>query len=393
MAIKRKSATIAIHGNEDRWGKNEPVSPPMYHTTTYILPNSDSVEGYTVRGERKHYLYQRHGNPAQDLLEERMALLENSEDALFLASGMAAITTAVLTAMNDGEELIAIPALYGVTVHFFRDELKNHGKSSRFVSIEDLYDLEKIVTSKTKLVYFETPTNPNVQIVDIERVVKQAAGLGIRTMIDNTFASPSNQNPISLGVDFVVHSATKYLGGHSDILAGAITGKKDFIKRCREHCKIYGPVIDPFNVFLLLRSLATLEIRVQRQNENAQKLAEFFASHSKINKVFYPGLKDDPYHDLAAKQMNGFGGIMAVEVNGGKKEAMNVIDNLEIALNAVSVGGVETLVSIPVLTSHSGLSDDELNKANVTPSMLRISAGLEDVNDLISDFDQALRKV
>ncbi len=367
MKIKRNSATIAIHGNENHRGKSGPVSPPMYHTSTYVFPDSAAVEGYMVRGERQHYGYQRHGNPAQDILEKRMSLLEKAEDALFLSSGMAAITTAVLSIMNEGDELVAIPALYGVTFKFFRDELQKHGMSARFVSIDDLYDLETLTTPKTRLVYFETPTNPNLQIVDIERVVRQASALGLKTMVDNTFASPINQNPIKLGIDFVVHSATKYLGGHSDVLAGAITGNKEFIKKCREHYKIYGPVIDPFNVFLLLRSLATLEIRVQRQNENAQKLAEYFASHSKISRVFYPGLKNDHYHVLAVNLMNGFGGIIAVETAGGKRDAMNVVDNLEIALNAASLGGVETLVSIPVITSHAGLSVDELNKANDTP--------------------------
>lgn len=393
MAKPRKPATLAIHGYEVKKGTSEPVSPPIYHTSTYVFPDSDAVEGYMVRGERKHYIYQRYGNPAQDILEKRMAILEGGEDSAFFASGMAAITTAVLSVLHEGDELIAIPALYGQTLNFFKDELPKYGMSARFAPIDDLYELRKIVSEKTKLIYFETPTNPNIQVVDIERVVQQSQSLGIKTILDNTFASPVNQQPLSMSVDVVVHSATKYLGGHSDVLAGVIIGKKDFVSQCRKRSQIYGPTLDPFNVFLLLRSLATLEIRVLRQNENALKMAEFLKNHPKINRVHYPGLPDSPYHELAKKQMNGFGGMIAVDVKGGKAEAMKVVDNFEIMLNATSLGGVETLVSIPVITSHVWLSPEELKMANVTPSMVRVSVGLEDADDLIADFDQALNKL
>lgn len=391
--IHRNLATLAIHGNEVKKGMSCPVSPPIYHTSTYVFPDSDAVEGYMVRGERKHYIYQRYGNPAQDILEKRMALLEGGEDSAFFASGMAAITTAVLSVLHEGDELIAIPALYGQTLNFFKHELPKYGMSARFAPIDDLYELRKIVSEKTKLIYFETPTNPNIQVVDIERVVQQAKSLGIKTILDNTFASPVNQQPLSMGVDVVIHSATKYIGGHSDVLAGVIVGKKDFVAQCRKRSQIYGPTLDPFNVFLLLRSLATLEIRVLRQNENALKLAEFLKNHPKINAVHYPGLPDNPYHELAKKQMNGFGGMIAIDVKGGKADAMKVVDNFEIMLNATSLGGVETLVSIPVITSHVWLSPEELKMANVTQSMVRVSVGLEDADDLIADFDQALKKL
>lgn len=249
------------------------------------------------------------------------------------------------------------------------------------------------MTPRTKLVYIESPTNPNLQVVDIARVVDQARKPGLMTMIDNTFATPINQQPIALGVDCVVHSATKYLGGHSDLLAGVAVGSKEFIQKCKQRMHIYGPTLDPFASFLLLRSLMTLEVRIERQNSNAMKLAEFFKTHPKVARVHYPGLPDDPYHQIAGKQMSGFGGVVTIEIEGGQKEAMRVVDHLELALNATSLGGVETLVSIPVISSHAWQSPEELALAKVVPEMIRFSVGLEAPEDLIADVDQALNKI
>jgi len=394
MEQKRRLSTLAIHGDTSRRGKSEPVSPPIYHTSTYVFPDSDSVEGYMARGERKYYIYQRYGNPAQDLLEKRFALLEGAEDSAFFASGMAAITTVVLSVLKEGEEVIAIPALYGQTLNFFRNELTTkYRMSAQFVQIHQLYDLQSIITKNTRLLYFESPTNPNLQVVDIPRVVEQAKSHGLTTMVDNTFASPINQNPLALGVDSVVHSATKYLGGHSDVLAGVIAGSNDFIAQCRKRAQLYGPTIDPFNVFLLLRSLATLEIRVKRQNETALKLAQFLSKHPKVSAVHYPGLPDNPFYEIARRQMSGFGGMVTIDVKGGKPEAMKIVDNFEIILNATSLGGVETLASIPVITSHVWLNPEQLKDAHISPGMIRISVGLEDPDDLIADLDQAFSKI
>ena len=390
MTRKRRLSTIAIHGEESRQG---PVSPPIYHTSTYVFPDSDAVEGYMVRGERKHYMYQRYGNPAQDLLEKRFALIEGAEDSAFFASGMAAITTAVLSVLKEGEEVITIPALYGQTFNFFNNELPKYRMSARFVPIDHLYNLKSIVNRNTKLIYFESPTNPNLQVVDIARVAAQAKALGIKTMIDSTFASPINQNPLALGVDSVIHSATKYIGGHHDVLAGVIAGSKEYIEQCKLRALVYGPTIDPFNVFLILRSLATLEIRVKRQNETAMKLAEYLETHPKVAAVHFPGLPDNPYYEVAHRQMRGFGGMVTIEVKGGKPEAMKVVDSFEIILNATSLGGTHTLASIPVITSHVWLTSEQLTDAHISPGMIRISIGLEDADDLIEDLDQALNTI
>jgi cystathionine beta-lyase/cystathionine gamma-synthase len=392
MTTKYKLATLAIHGDESNRGKSEPVSFPIYHSSTYIFPSSDAIEGYMKRGERKQHIYVRDGNPTEDQLNRRLALLEGAEDALVCGSGMAAITTAILSAICPGEEVIALPTLYGQTLNFLRHSLpEGHRIRVKFVADADgLYDLESYIGPKSRLVYFETPTNPNLQVVDIVRVVKEARRFGLMTMVDNTFATPINQRPVLLGVDAVVHSATKYLGGHSDVLAGVIAGTKEFIHACHERIYQYGPVLSPFSSFLLLRSLKTLSIRIERQNANALALARFFQGHKKIEKVHYPGLPDDPFHETAKKQMSGFGGIVTVVLRGEKKDAMDFVDRLEVCLNATSLGGVETLVSLPVIASHAWQTDEELAQAKILPQMVRFSVGIEDIEDLVSDCRQAL---
>lgn len=392
MTTRYKLATLAIHGNESYRGKSEPVSFPIYHSSTYIFPSSDAIEGYMKRGERKQPIYMRDGNPTEDQLNRRLALLESAEDAMVCGSGMAAITTAILSAVRPGDEVIALPTLYGQTLNFLRRSLpESHGVPVKFVAgVDGLYDLKPYVCPKSRLVYFETPTNPNLQIVDIARVVAEARKFGLMTMVDNTFATPINQRPIPMGVDAVVHSATKYLGGHSDVLAGVIAGTKEFISECHERVYQYGPTLSPFSSFLLLRSLKTLALRIERQNANALALARFFVEHPKIEEVLYPGLPDDPFHETARKQMSGFGGIVTVVLRGNKKDAMDFVDRLEICLNATSLGGVETLVSLPVIASHAWQSDEELAQAKILPQMVRFSVGVEDIEDIIADCRQAL---
>lgn len=394
MSKKYRRATMAIHGNESNKGKSEPVTVPIYQSSTYVFPNTDSMEATIVRGERTQHEYVRFGNPAQDLLNERLALLELADDALVFSSGMAAITNAILSVVGRGDEVIASATLYGQTLNFLRKSLpQEYGVESKFISVADLHDLERHVTSKTKLIYFESPTNPNLQVADIARVAEQARELGVKTMIDNTFATPINQQPITMGVDCVVHSGTKYLGGHSDLLAGVAAGSKEFVDKCNERMHTYGPTLDPFATFLLLRSLKTLAVRVERQSQSAIKVAEHLRSHPKIERVHYPGLRDDPYHEVAKKQMSGFGGMVTFVLKGGRRDAMTFVDNLELALNATSLGGVETLVSIPVISSHAWQTPEELGLAGVVPEMVRFSVGLEAPEDLIEDVEQALDKI
>jgi len=249
-----------------------------------------------------------------------------------------------------------------------------------------------LVNRNTKLFFCETPTNPNLKLVDIRKLVAIAEENRIPVVVDNTFATPYNQSPLKLGAGFVIHSGTKYLGGHSDLVAGVIVGPKNIIDKARETMKVMGGCIDPFGAFLLLRGLKTLAVRVERQNHNALKVAEFLSTHDKVNQVFYPGLPGHAQHDLAKSQMRGFGGMVCFEVKGGLESATKVIDSFKVFINATSLGGVESLACLPVLTSHYGFDETELERADVTPGMIRLSCGIEDGQDLIEDLIQALKK-
>ncbi len=345
------------------------------------------------------YVYSRYHNPTVHDVEEKIALMEEGESAALFASGMAAISTAVMTFVHAGEEIVSTPALYGGTYRFFRDTLPNSTIGVHYADPENLSSLDKIITKKTRLVYFETPTNPTLNIVEMERIVtlvkkaEKKFHTRILTMIDNTFASCLNQKPFDAGVDIVMESATKYLGGHSDILAGVIVSKQSIIDKIKTTSKYFGGCADPFMAYLLFRSLKTFELRVSRQNENALKLAQRLEKHPKISRVIYPGLESHPHHVLAKKQMTGFGGMVTIEVRGGVKAAVKVCDSLNVAVNAMSLGGVETLVSIPVYSSPVNMSGKELRQHGVTPGMIRISVGVEGIDDLISDFEQALKKI
>ncbi|HTY12035.1 MAG TPA: aminotransferase class I/II-fold pyridoxal phosphate-dependent enzyme [Bacteroidota bacterium] len=398
MDFKKLSlATKAIHGKKLHPYKG-PVSLPIYQTSTYRFDDSNDAVRY-ANGDTSVYVYSRYHNPTVHDVEEKIALMEEGEAAALFASGMAAISTAILTFVHAGEEIVSTPALYGGTYRFFRDTLPDSDIGVKYADPDNLSALDKLITKKTRLVYFETPTNPTLNIVDIGLLVAQVKRAekkyrtGILTMIDNTFASCLNQKPFDLGVDIVMESATKYLGGHSDILAGIAVGPKKTIDKIKITAKYLGGCADPFMAYLLFRSLKTFELRVSRQNENALALAKRLERHPKVLRVIYPGLESHPHHSLAKKQMSGFGGMVTVEVRGGVKAAVKVCDALNVAVNAMSLGGVETLVSIPVYSSHVNMSGKELKQHGVTPGMIRISVGVEGIDDLISDFEQALKKV
>jgi len=390
-------ATKAIHGRK-LYPFQGAVSLPIYQTSTYRFKDSQDAVRY-AQGDPSVYVYTRYHNPTVHDVEEKLALMDGAEAAALFSSGMAAITTAILATARSGEEIVSTPALYGGTYRFFRDILPKHNIAVRYVNPHQLKQLEKLITPKTRIVYFETPTNPTLDIIDIQEIVERTSrarrrfGKSLITMIDNTFATVLNQNPFEFGIDVVVESATKYLGGHSDIMAGVVVASRDFISNVKHNAKSYGGCADPFAAYLLFRSLKTFELRVNRQNGNALRLAQRLEKHQKVNRVIYPGLPSRPYHELAKRQMKGFGGMVTIEVKGGVKAAVAVCDNLNIAINAMSLGGVETLVSIPVYSSHINMTKRELSKHGVTPGMVRISVGVEGVDDLIADFEQALEKV
>jgi cystathionine beta-lyase/cystathionine gamma-synthase len=394
---KLSLATKAIHGKK-LYPYKGPVSLPIYQTSTYRFNSSDDAIRY-ANGDTSVYVYSRYHNPTVHDVEEKIALMEGGEAAALFASGMAAIATTILTFVHAGEEIVSTPALYGGTYRFFRDTLPDSAIAVHYIDPNNLSSIDKRITKKTRLVYFETPTNPTLDIVDIGRIVSHVKKAErkyhtrILTMIDNTFASCLNQKPFDAGVDIVMESATKYLGGHTDILAGVVVSTQAIIDKIKITAKYLGGCADPFMAYLLYRSLKTFELRVQRQNENALRLAQRLEQHPKILRVIYPGLPSHPHHLLARKQMTGFGGMVTIEVRGGVKAAVKVCDALNVAVNAMSLGGVETLVSIPVYSSHVNMSDKELRQHGVTPGMIRISVGVEGIDDLISDFEQALKKI
>jgi methionine-gamma-lyase len=326
--------------------------------------------------------------------------MEGGEASALFSSGMAAISTLILSLCHSGDEIVSTPALYGGTYRFFRDHLPDYNINVKYVNPQSLEDLLYLITPRTRVVYFETPTNPTLNIVDIQKIValtrkvEKELGTTITIVTDNTFATILNQDPFGFGVDVVAESSTKYLGGHADLVGGVVVGNKKLIQMVKEHAKYFGGCADPFAAFLLDRSLKTFTLRVERQNDNAMMFAKAMEKHPKIRRVLYPGLQSHPQYRIARKQMHGgYGGMVTIDLKGGVKAAVKLCNNLRIAVNAMSLGGVETLVSIPVYSSHVNMNEGELARHGVSPGMVRISIGVEGVEDLIGDFLQALKKL
>lgn len=342
-----------------------------------------------AEGKSKAYIYTRYGNPTLTVAEKKIAALEGAEAAVVTSSGMAAISSALLGALKMGDELISTAQLYGGSYRLMRDLFPDMGIKVRHVGM-DLEGIEDLVTPRTKVFYVETPTNPTVRLVDLHKAVVFAKKHKLISIIDNTFATPVLQNPISMGYDMVVHSATKALGGHSDFIAGVAVGSKGWMERVR-HMVIYlGGSMDPGVAYLLIRGIKTLGVRVRRQCENASDVAKFLEKHPKVARVHYPGLKSHPDHALAKKQMRGFGSMLAFDLKGGLPAARRFCDRVRLFLLAASLGGVESLVILPAYSSHYRMSNEELRSAGVSPGTVRVSIGLEDSADLIADLKQAL---
>jgi cystathionine beta-lyase/cystathionine gamma-synthase len=342
-----------------------------------------------AEGKSKAYIYTRYGNPTLAVAEAKIAELENGEAALVTASGSAAISSALLSVLSAGDELIATRQLYGGSFSLMRDVLPRMGIRTHFVEA-NLEGADRLVNSKTRAIYVESPTNPTLGLVDLKKVVALARKHRLVSFIDNTFATPILQKPLDLGFDLVLHSATKYLAGHSDIVAGAVAGSREIVGNVRQTMVSLGGSMDPDSAYLLIRGLKTLEIRVRRQSESAMAVARFLERHPKIGRVHYPGLTSHPGHGLAKRQMKGFGGMLAFDLRGGLPAARRFCDRTRIFLLAASLGGVESLIVLPIYTSHYRMSTVELAAAGVGPGTVRMSIGLEDPGDLIADLKQAL---
>ena len=367
----------------------EPLTTPIYETTTFVFDSAQEVRDYN-EGRSDKYLYTRYGNPTVSAVEQKLAKLELADTAMLLSSGQAATTTALLGLLKSGDEIVCSSAIYGGTLHLIADLLPKFGIQSRFVSVEELRNAERVISADTRLLWFESPINPTLRCVDIASVANACRARGVISVIDNTFASPVNQQPRALGIDIVMHSATKYLNGHSDVTAGVLAGPAGLLEPVQKARRMLGTVLDPHPAYSLGRGLKTLTVRMERHNTTALTVAQWLAADDRIKDVFYPGLPQHPDHEIAKKQMRGFGGMMCVDVGGGYEGAARFFDRLKLFNRAASLGGVESLCSLPVLTSQWGHSEEELRRAGVTHSMARLSVGMEEAEDLIADLDQAL---
>jgi cystathionine beta-lyase/cystathionine gamma-synthase len=383
-----KLSTKAIRPSAEATRDTGALTTPIYETTTFVFESAAAVRAY-AEGSSDKYLYSRYSNPTVVAVERTLAGLEAAEAALVFSSGQAATTTALLALLESGDEVVCSAAIYGGTLHLLEDVLARFGVRTRFASLEDLARPESLFSDATRLVWFESPNNPTLRCVDIAAVAAACRARGVRSAIDNTFASPINQQPIILGVDLVMHSATKYLNGHADVTAGALAGSAAVIDRIFRTRKMLGTVLDPAAAYALGRGLKTLAVRMERHNASALAVAQWLDTDPRVTAVFHPGLASHPDHELARRQMGGFGGMVCVDL-GSYERAAAFFDKLSLVNRAASLGGVESLCSLPVLTSHWALSDEALARAGVTPGMARLSIGLEDVDDIIADLDQAL---
>lgn len=389
MAGQQRFDTRVIHEGEGQLPEAAPLTVPIYETSTFVFDSAADIEAYNAGRSRK-FLYSRYENPTVAAVERKMAALEGAEAALVFASGMAATATALMALTGAGDEVVCTASLYGGTRHLLDDLLSRFGVSARFVELADLDDPDRALSDRTRVFWFESPTNPTLRIVDIAAVAAACRRRGVISIIDSTFASPANQQPLALGVDLVMHSATKYLGGHSDLTAGAIAGSAPLVARVAAARRLLGTVLDPQPAYALGRSLKTLSLRVARHNANAAAVAAFLEKDPRVSRVFYPGLPSHPDHALARRQMRGFGGMVCVDLDGSFERACRAFDRLRVFRRAASLGGVESLCSLPILTSQAGYTDEQLARAGVTRGMLRLSVGLEDPADLTADLDQAL---
>jgi cystathionine beta-lyase/cystathionine gamma-synthase len=344
-------------------------------------------------GDPELHLYTRYENPTLRELGEALAALEGGETGLVFASGMAAMSTAVLSLVAAGDEVLASASLYGGTTRLVRELLPRLGIGGRVVDLADLGRLDRVVSPRSRALVIESPTNPTLDVVDIAAVAASAHDRGLTLVVDNTFATPFLQRPLRLGADLVMHSLTKALGGHSDLIGGALVGPRARIEKAHAVLKVLGGCMDPHPAFLALRGLKTLHLRVQRQCESALALARHLEGHPKLGRVIHPGLPGHPGHEIAKGQMAAFGGMVTIVLAGGLAAAERFYDGLRVITRAASLGGVESLVSLPVHTSHHGYTEEQLRAAGIDPGMARISVGVEDVDDLVRDVDEALAAV
>ncbi|KUJ85507.1 methionine gamma-lyase [Ruegeria marisrubri] len=391
MSSENGFATRAIHHAYDPMENEGALTPPMHLTSTFVFENAEAG-GEMFAGERQGHIYSRISNPTCDLLEQRIATLEGAEAGLALSSGMGAVTAVLWTLLSPGDEVIVDKTLYGCTFAYMRHGLAKWGVTVTHVDMTDIDNLRDAVSDKTRVVYFETPANPNMRLVDIAGAAEIAHSVGAKVVVDNTYATPYLTRPIELGADIVLHSATKYLGGHGDVVAGLVVGTAEQIAEIRliGMKDMTGAVMAPFNAMLILRGLKTLALRMDRHCASARIVADWLAAHPAIGTVYYPGLVSFPQHDLGTRQMAQPGGMIAFEVNGGMEAGISMMNRLKMIQRAVSLGDAETLIQHPASMTHSTYSPEERAEHGISDGLVRLSVGLEDVKDILDDLEQSL---
>jgi cystathionine beta-lyase len=381
-----RQETKAVHGGTSLEKKNGPLSTPIYQTSTFEVIDAQEQ----VRATSTDRFYTRYGNPTHTVAENAIAELEGTDASLLFSSGMAAVTTSILAVAKAGDHIVAQRDIYGGVTKFLSQWLPRLGIETTFADTNNIEQHAQAIRPNTKILYIESPTNPCVRVVDLEKIAALAKQRGLISMIDSTFATPINCRPAEWGIDLILHSGTKYFGGHSDLICGIATGRRDLIDQIHQVRTTLGCSMDPHAAFLLLRGIKTLAVRVQRQNESALKVAEFLSGHPKVTRVHYPMLKAHPDYELAKKQLAGAGGVLCFEIEGTGEDACHVAEALNLFTLAPSLGGVDSLVTIPVLTSHAMIAPELRRKMGVTEQMIRISVGIENVDDLIADLEAGL---
>jgi cystathionine gamma-synthase len=381
-----RQETEAVRGGTDLSKKNGPLSTPIYQTSTFEVVDNEQQ----LRATHSDMFYTRYGNPTHTVAEHSIAELEGADAALLFASGMNAVTTTILALLKGGDHVVAQRDIYGGVNKFLTQWLPKLGIETTLVDTTEYDQHEKAIRPNTRMLYLESPTNPTVRVVDLKRVAGIARKHNLISMIDSTFATPINVRPADYGIDLVMHSGTKYFGGHSDLIAGIVAGRQDLIAQIHETRTTLGGCMDPHAAWLLLRGMKTLAVRVQRQNDNALRVARFLDGHPKVRRVNYPFLEEHPQYPLAREQMNGGGGLLSFEVEGTAEDAKRVSESLRLFTLAPSLGGVDSLVSLPVLTSHAMISAADRQKMGVTEQLIRLSVGIENADDLITDLEQGL---
>lgn len=382
-------ATQVIHAGENASEAPGALTTPIYETTTFVFENADAIRRYN-EGSSRAFLYSRYENPTVQAVESQLAACDGAEAAALFGSGLAATSTLLLALLRGGDEIVCSRGVYGGTWHLMQEFLPKFGVAVRAAALDELREPERVIGDRTRLLWFESPVNPTLRCVDVRAVAAACRSRGVISVLDNTFATPVNQRPFELGVGLAMQSATKYLAGHSDVTAGVVTGPTALVGQIRAARRRLGGVLDPLPAYVLGRSLKTLGLRMDRHNANGLAVARALEGHPRLRRVYYPGLPSHPDHGLARMQMSGFGGVVCVDVDGGEAAACRAFDRLRLVRRAASLGGVESVCSLPVLTSHWGHTDEQLAAAGITRGMMRFSVGIEDPEDIIADIRQAL---